>query len=148
MSACQKTWFEWRETTDNLLRRMTIRWKVVSWIWYLLHKASEVRGNEVRRWKARDHRAVYFCTKKFSAFGRFVSIVAVHGSKRSVIFIIPESAFNAGWDKPADKIENYIQIKTRLQQSHLPNNWILRMLKALTEKMDSEIWHFLNGGTP
>nr|XP_016513337.1 PREDICTED: uncharacterized protein LOC107830322 [Nicotiana tabacum]XP_016513342.1 PREDICTED: uncharacterized protein LOC107830322 [Nicotiana tabacum] len=54
-----------------------------------------------------DHMYTFFCAKKYSDYGKFISIVAVQGERRAVI-ILPEITFNGGWRDFALKIERFI----------------------------------------
>lgn len=90
------------------MRRTTFNKKTMEWIMFVLLEASRDSGTHTRRWKLNEQFADYFCARKHNSFGRFISIVAVHGGNRSVI-ILPEFTLNRGWEDVALKIVNFIK---------------------------------------
>lgn len=102
-----EVWYDWVERKKNFMRKMTLNRNVMLWVCSFLHTTSDRKGNELRRWKSRDHVYNFFCTKKYNDFGRYISIEAVQGECRAVI-ILPEVAFNVGWRDVALNIEKFI----------------------------------------
>lgn len=65
----------------------------------------------------------HFCTRKYNAHGRYMSILSLKGEGRSVI-ILPELTLNSGWKDIAAKIERFIYQTTRLISIAPPRNTV------------------------
>lgn len=91
-----EAWYDWIERTKNSICRMTVSRRVLLWLCQLFHKASVGRDIIYRRWKMLDQLYQYYCSQNYNYYGRYIHIVAVQGSRRSVI-ILPEVIHSSGW---------------------------------------------------
>ncbi|KAF3619743.1 hypothetical protein FXO38_26586 [Capsicum annuum] len=81
-------------------------------------------------------------SQKFNRAGRFISIIAVQGQRRSII-ISPESVFNGGWDMLAQKIKAFINRRgSPIQKEILQPP---KMSSTLAETTTRHRWPTKNG---
>lgn len=83
--------------------------------------------------KLRDDEAIYFCTTKFNAFSRFVSIATVKGLKSPLLLLFQNQHWVLVVTSQQIKLKILFREETTLRQSLLPNNWTRPTLKLLTE---------------
>lgn len=93
--------------------------KIMEWICYTFKEASKDKKNLVWRWKTKDTGTNYFSTRKYNAYGRYMSILALNGEGRSTL-IIPEAALNAKWLDITFKIERFINSSSHLDKTEPP----------------------------
>jgi len=102
-----EVWYDWVEDARHHMRRMVLSRGALGWVCKRLTEASGIRGKAAKSWRCRDFSTNFFIALKFNQYGRYLSLISVKGSGRAVI-ILPESAFNEGWEKLAKKIEAFI----------------------------------------
>ncbi|KAG5589573.1 hypothetical protein H5410_040087 [Solanum commersonii] len=100
-----EVWYDWVENARHHKRRMANR---------------GFRDQRESGWRCRDFSTNFFIALKFNQYGRYLSLISVKGSDRRLrvslvikkknraVIILPESAFNEGWEKLAKKIETFI----------------------------------------
>ncbi|PHT52795.1 hypothetical protein CQW23_07257 [Capsicum baccatum] len=101
------TWDDWIESARYHMSRLIPSSGAMSWIYKRLMEAMGNREKTFKSWKCKDNTTNIFLTQKFNQYGRFFLVITVKGNDRAVI-ILPENAFNEGWNILVSKIDNFI----------------------------------------
>ncbi|KAG5589576.1 hypothetical protein H5410_040090, partial [Solanum commersonii] len=103
-----EVWYDWVENARHHKRRMV-----------LSRGALGIRGKTAKSWRCRDFSTNFFIALKFNQYGRYLYLISVKGSDRiflvikqknnRAVIILPESAFNEGWERNDTPIRNDVR---------------------------------------
>ncbi|KAG5616949.1 hypothetical protein H5410_016773 [Solanum commersonii] len=112
--------------------------KTLKWLVSVFIEASKTQGKEVGRWKTRDQFSELFCTLKYNENERYISIIALPRSKKSII-ITPECYYKVGWRNISHKIAKFIYATKEAQQLQTTTrSKITRSFKEVTNRWTTE----------